>query len=140
MVGPVKGVAHSGRCKHDEFHYSAASDLNFGEPDGVNFLVHFVLGWLAGSLFGITEVNPRQGGIQMKIQTPRVALARAALLALAVMPTVAAAQEVSDLKSNGNLHLRGYGSFFIQGNTHTIDSATAVEEDSRASLSQAAFR
>ena len=25
-----------------------------------------------------------------------------------------------------NLHLKGYGSFFIQGNTHTIDSATAV--------------
>jgi hypothetical protein len=62
----------------------------------------------------------------MKIQTPRVALAGAALLVLAVMPTVAAAQEVSDLKSNGNLHLKGYGSFFIQGNAHTIDSATAV--------------
>src|SRR4029078_9013689 len=62
----------------------------------------------------------------MKIQTPRVALAGAALLVLAVMPTVAAAQEVSDLKSNGNLDLKGYGSFFIQGNAHTIDSATAV--------------
>ena len=62
----------------------------------------------------------------MKIQTPRVALAGAALLVLAVMPTVAGAQEVSDLKSNGNLHLKGYGSFFIQGNAHTIDSATAV--------------
>jgi pimeloyl-ACP methyl ester carboxylesterase len=54
-----------------------------------------------------------------------VGLAGAALLALMLMPTIAVAQEVSDLKSNGNLHLRGYGSFFIQGNTHTIDSATA---------------
>jgi hypothetical protein len=55
-----------------------------------------------------------------------VRLACAALLALSLTPTIAAAQEFSDLKSNGNLHLKGYGSFFIQGNTHTIDSATAV--------------
>jgi len=55
-----------------------------------------------------------------------VRLACAALLALSLTPTIAAPQEFSDLKSNGNLHLKGYGSFFIQGNTHTIDSATAV--------------
>jgi hypothetical protein len=64
----------------------------------------------------------------MRIQKPTrtIALASAAVLALALMPTIGAAQEFSDVKSNGNLHLRGYGSFFITGNTHTIDSATAT--------------
>jgi hypothetical protein len=52
-------------------------------------------------------------------------LASAAVLALALMPTIAAAQEFSDLQSNGNLHLRGIGSFFIQGNTHFVDTNTA---------------
>ena len=47
----------------------------------------------------------------------------AALLALALMPTIAAAQELSDIQSNGNLHLRGYGSGFIEGNTHAINAA-----------------
>ena len=56
----------------------------------------------------------------------RLIAAGAALLALSLMPTVASAQEYSDLKSNGNLQLRGYGSFFIQGNTHTITTDTAA--------------
>jgi pimeloyl-ACP methyl ester carboxylesterase len=34
-----------------------------------------------------------------------------------------AAQEFSDLKSNGNLHLRGYGSFFVKGNTLAVNNA-----------------
>jgi hypothetical protein len=55
----------------------------------------------------------------------RLSFASAALLALVMMPSIVAAQELSDLKPNGPLLLKGYGSFFIQGNTHTIDSATA---------------
>jgi hypothetical protein len=55
----------------------------------------------------------------------RKLVASAGLLALLVMPTLAAAQEFSDLKTNGNLHLRGYGSFFIQGKTHFVDTNTA---------------
>ena len=49
----------------------------------------------------------------------------AALLALALMPTLSAAQELSDIQSNGNLHLRGYGNGFIEGNTHSINADTA---------------
>jgi len=45
-----------------------------------------------------------------------------AFLALALMPAVAAAQEFSDLKLNGDLHLRGYGSFFIDGNQHELEA------------------
>lgn len=52
-------------------------------------------------------------------------LVSTSLLALTLLSTAVTAQELSDLKSNGNLHLRGYGSFFIQGTTHTINSATA---------------
>ena len=44
-----------------------------------------------------------------------IALAGAALLALALMPSMAAAQFYSDVQSNGPLQLSGYGSFFIQG-------------------------
>jgi hypothetical protein len=44
----------------------------------------------------------------------------AGLLALVLMPTIGAAQEYSSLQSNGNLHLRGYGSFFIDGVQHTL--------------------
>src|SRR5262245_7194646 len=44
-------------------------------------------------------------------------VASATLLALTLMPTIGAAQEFSDIQSNGNLHLKGYGSFYIQGNT-----------------------
>ena len=50
----------------------------------------------------------------------KAALASAALLALSLMPTLAAAQNYDDVKSNGNLQLRGYGSFFIPGNTHEV--------------------
>jgi len=32
-----------------------------------------------------------------------------ALLALALMPTIATAQDYSAVESNGNLHLKGYG-------------------------------
>ena len=62
----------------------------------------------------------------MKNRNRKREVVGAALLAFTLLPTMASAQELSDLKSNGDLHLRGYGSFFIQGDTHTIDSATAV--------------
>ena len=42
-------------------------------------------------------------------------LVGAALLALTLMPLTAAAQDYSAVQSNGNLHLRGYGSFFVPG-------------------------
>jgi len=53
----------------------------------------------------------------MKSQTLRktIGLASAAVLALMLMPTIAAAQDYSAVQSNGNLHLRGYGSFFVPG-------------------------
>ncbi len=70
----------------------------------------------------------------------RLIAAGAALLALSLMPTVASAQEYSDLKSNGNLQLRGYGSFFIQGNTHTITTDTAAAGGSGVSLSPVGSR
>jgi len=53
------------------------------------------------------------------------ALAIATLLALVLMPTIVAAQDYSDVKSNGTLSLRGYGTFFIPGTVKTIDSETA---------------
>jgi hypothetical protein len=43
------------------------------------------------------------------------ALVGAALLALTLLPTMAAAQDLSAVQSNGNLHLKAYGSFFIPG-------------------------
>jgi hypothetical protein len=49
----------------------------------------------------------------------------AGLLALALTPTIAAAQDITAIQSNGNLHLRGYGSGFIEGTTHPIDALTA---------------
>jgi hypothetical protein len=52
-------------------------------------------------------------------------LACAALLALSLVPTIAAAQDYPDIQSNGNLHLRGYGSGYIEGNTHAINAQTA---------------
>ena len=52
-------------------------------------------------------------------------LAGAALLALALTPKMSTAQEITSIQSNGNLHLRGYGSGFIEGNTHFIDTNTA---------------
>ncbi len=53
------------------------------------------------------------------------AFAGLALLALALTGTVATAQEPSVIQSNGNLHLRGYGNGFMEGNTHLIDADTA---------------
>ena len=53
-------------------------------------------------------------------------IACAGLLALALMPMKAAAQDWKDVQSNGNLHLRGYGTFFIQGTPHAIDAETAT--------------
>jgi hypothetical protein len=43
------------------------------------------------------------------------ALVGAALLALALLPTMTAAQDLSAVQSNGNLHLKAYGSFFVPG-------------------------
>src|SRR4029079_1948378 len=37
------------------------------------------------------------------------------LLALALLPTMTAAQDLSAVQSNGNLHLKAYGSFFVPG-------------------------
>jgi pimeloyl-ACP methyl ester carboxylesterase len=63
----------------------------------------------------------------MKSQKLRknIGLASAAILVLAMMPTIAAGQDLSAVKSNGDLNLRGYGSFFIPGNTHPIDTNEA---------------
>ena len=47
------------------------------------------------------------------------------LWAFALTPMTATAQEITDIQSNGNLHLRGYGSGFITGETHLIDADTA---------------
>jgi hypothetical protein len=69
----------------------------------------------------------------MKSQKLRknIGLATAALLALALMPTIAVAQDLSAVQDNGNLHLRGYGSFFLPGTQHSIDAATARGGDTR---------
>jgi len=61
----------------------------------------------------------------MKSQKLSTALASAALLALVLTSTMATAQDQSAVQSNGDLNLRGYGSFFIPGTTHSIDAATA---------------
>ena len=47
------------------------------------------------------------------------ALAGAALLAFALVPTVATAQDYSAVESNGALHLKEYGNFFIAGDLAT---------------------
>jgi pimeloyl-ACP methyl ester carboxylesterase len=62
----------------------------------------------------------------MKKPGKLIHLASAALLAVGLTPTITAAQEFSDLEDNGNLHLRAYGSFFMEGNTRTINSDTAA--------------
>jgi hypothetical protein len=49
-------------------------------------------------------------------------LTSASLVALALMHSLAAAQELEDVQSNGNLHLRGYGTAFMTGNTHFVDT------------------
>ena len=60
----------------------------------------------------------------MKNEKLSTTLAGAGLLALTLMPTIATSQVLSDVQSNGNLHLKESGSFYIQGN---IISETAVE-------------
>ncbi len=50
-------------------------------------------------------------------------VAGAALFAIALMPTIAVAQEFEDLKPSQELTLKGQGSFFVGGNTQQIDGA-----------------
>jgi len=52
-------------------------------------------------------------------------LPSAAFLALALMPAVAAAQQLSDVKSSGDLTLRGQGSFFVDGAPIPVDAPYA---------------
>ena len=42
-----------------------------------------------------------------------------------LVPSIVGAQELSDIESNGNLQLRGYGNGFIEGETHAINADTA---------------
>ena len=59
----------------------------------------------------------------MKIPTyPALALG---LLGLVLMTSSGSAQEYEDVESNGNLQLRGYGSFFIEGETHYVSADVA---------------
>ena len=51
----------------------------------------------------------------------KMAAGSAALLSLALMPAIAGAQELSDLKSSPPLTLKGEGSFFVGGSTHVVD-------------------
>jgi hypothetical protein len=62
----------------------------------------------------------------MKSQTliKNIGLASAAVV-LALIPTIAAAQDLSAVQSNGPLHIKESGSFFIPGTTHLIDATTA---------------
>src|SRR5262245_28575346 len=55
----------------------------------------------------------KQGGKRVKRQ--HIGLASATVLALALMPTLAAAQFYSDVQDNGPLHLKAQGTFFITG-------------------------
>src|SRR5882762_9833824 len=57
-------------------------------------------------------------------RSKNAALARAALLALALMPTIVSAQNYSDVKNNGPLHFRGYGTFFMTGSAISVDAAS----------------
>lgn len=49
----------------------------------------------------------------------------AACAVVAVMAGPAASQDFGDLKLNGDLQLRGLGTFFLEGNTHQISAHTA---------------
>jgi len=49
----------------------------------------------------------------------------AGFLSLLLMPSLAMAQDYSALQENGNLHLRAYGSFYIQGNTIPVTATEA---------------
>jgi ABC-type oligopeptide transport system substrate-binding subunit len=61
----------------------------------------------------------------MKNQKPRIVLASAALLALALMPSMASTQELKDIKPSQNLVLRGIGSFFLSGDQHVVNAPEA---------------
>ena len=52
-------------------------------------------------------------------------LMAAGFLTLLLMPSLATAQDYSALQENGNLHLRAYGSFYIQGNTIPVTATEA---------------
>ncbi len=58
-------------------------------------------------------------------ETGKTALASAAVLAIALASTVAAAQELSDLKNSPPLLLKGQGTFFIDGTTHPVGPPVA---------------
>jgi hypothetical protein len=57
----------------------------------------------------------------LKNQKTRIGLLSAAVLALSLVPSFASAQELENVQSNGNLHLSGYGSFFLDGSTVFVD-------------------
>ena len=61
----------------------------------------------------------------MKKLRKRAPWGSAALLSLMLMPAIAASQEYSDVQSNGPLHLKEYGSFYIQGNTVPVTATEA---------------
>ena len=62
----------------------------------------------------------------------KLGMAGAALLAFTLLPTMASAQEFSDLKSNGDLHLRGYAVFSSKGIPTRSTPQPQWQEDSRA--------
>jgi hypothetical protein len=59
------------------------------------------------------------------MKSQKLTLASAAVVALALIPSMASAQDLSAVQDNGKLHLNAYGSFFIPGSTHTIDTNEA---------------
>src|SRR5690242_10817061 len=56
----------------------------------------------------------------MNVRRWSFVLAGSAFFAVTMMPRVGVTQEFNDLKLNGNLHLRGEGSFFIDGTPQSI--------------------
>lgn len=60
--------------------------------------------------------------LQAKVPNKRVWLG-AALLAVALPPAGAAAQEITDLKASQTLSLKQQGSFYVGGDTHFIEDA-----------------
>ena len=49
----------------------------------------------------------------------------AALVALALMPSMASTQELKDIKPSPNLVLKGIGSFFLSGDQHVVNAPEA---------------
>jgi len=62
--------------------------------------------------------------MKTKHSSGNLSYASVALLAFVLTPSIGAAQVLSDVQSNGNLHLKESGSFYIQGN---MISETAIE-------------